>query len=149
MEKRSPWESIFAWVNGDLEPRDQTLLVMDPPPKRHKGREEGDRSAGEQARVHHFWNWQPVAAVALTIALGLLLFAAVEPLSASRVVSTALALFGLGLLGALLFRSFLQKLLGFALMALSASFLLGALAPGGFAFSTALLALGMVAALGL
>ena len=54
MEKRSPWESIFAWVNGDLEPRDQTLLVMDPPPKRHKGREEGDRSAGEQARVHHF-----------------------------------------------------------------------------------------------
>lgn len=69
-------EQFVSWVNGEREPKDQTLFVMEcrlprtvPPPEEHERR--------ERRRLKKFLGWYPLAAGLICLALVGVLLAAV------------------------------------------------------------------------
>jgi len=74
--KRNVWGKFTAWVNGDWEPKDRTLLVMEcrmpkemPLPEEHEKR--------ERRRLQKFLGWYPLAAGLICLAMVGILLAAV------------------------------------------------------------------------
>ena len=77
-EGRSVREQIVAWVDGEKEPKDQTLFVME---QQHQHwfshPTEAEFQQREKDRLRKFFNWYPFAAAAICLVLGFVLMAAV------------------------------------------------------------------------
>ena len=78
-ERRERWDRLVSWVDGDREPRDQTLFVMERRPPRRVRPTEEEHEKWERHRLRRFFNIYPVAAALICLALvGVLLAAVVE-----------------------------------------------------------------------
>ena len=77
-----PWgRRLVSWVDGEREPEDRTLFVMEKSAHRRllqpPSEEEFERQ--EQRRLRQFFNWYPAAAVLICLALtGILLLTVTE-----------------------------------------------------------------------
>ena len=67
----------MEWVDGDREPKDQTLFVMEQRPPRHVQRSDAEFATQDKHRLHRFRRWYPVCAVLICLALMGILMAAV------------------------------------------------------------------------
>ena len=67
----------MEWVDGDREPKDQTLFVMEQRPPRHVQRSVAEFATQDKHRLHRFRRWYPVCAVLICLALMGILMAAV------------------------------------------------------------------------
>ena len=73
-DKESLTERITAWVDGEREPKDQTLFVMEQRPPRHVRPSEEEFQRREEDRLRKFFNWYPIAAAVICVLmLGILL----------------------------------------------------------------------------
>ena len=77
MEKENWRQKLTAWVDGEREPKDQTLFVMEQRPPRRARPSEEEHERREKHRLHRFFNWYPVAAGVLCLALVAIMMAAV------------------------------------------------------------------------
>nr|WP_326189389.1 hydrogen gas-evolving membrane-bound hydrogenase subunit E [uncultured Oscillibacter sp.] len=75
--KQSWWLRLVEWVDGDREPKDQTLFVMEQRPPRHAQRSDAEFATQDKHRLHRFRRWYPVCAVLICLALMGILMAAV------------------------------------------------------------------------
>ena len=75
--KQSWWLRLVEWVDGDREPKDQTLFVMEQRPPRHVQRSDAEFATQDKHRLHRFRRWYPVCAVLICLALMGILMAAV------------------------------------------------------------------------
>ena len=78
-EEREPLgRRITAWVDGEREPKDQTLFVME---QQHQFRfprsTEEEFQRREKDRLQKFFNWYPIAAGIICVVMGLVLLTAV------------------------------------------------------------------------
>ena len=78
-EERDPLgRRITAWVDGEREPKDQTLFVME---QQHQFRfprsTEEEFQRREKDRLQKFFNWYPIAAGIICVVMGLVLLTAV------------------------------------------------------------------------
>ncbi len=68
--EKQDWRTrLVSWVDGDREPKDQSLFVME---QRHRRRflpTEEEHERREKTRLHRFFNWYPVAAVFIALTL--------------------------------------------------------------------------------
>lgn len=144
-EKHPNWARFTAWVDGEREPRDQTLYIMEHRPPRRARPSEAEQEDRARARMREFFNWQPTAAVVLSFGLTMTLLLGVEPLLDHDGEILLVMLFGMGLFTALLCRNLGKKLVGFDGCALSGCALLTLLSPQGW--QSALCVLGLLAAL--
>lgn len=129
--KHQTWARFAAWVDGEWEPKDQTLYVMELRRSRRVRPSEAEHEKREWAKLSCFFNWHPFAAAVLSVYLTLALCSAAEELMLRGEMTILLLLFGLGLFLCLLSRSLPKKLIGLDLMGLSACVLLALMAPGG------------------
>lgn len=60
---------LTAWVDGEREPKDQTLFVMEQHPPRHVRQSEEEFQRREEDRLRKFFNWYPIAAAVICAAL--------------------------------------------------------------------------------
>lgn len=73
---KTSWQKLTAWVDGDREPKDRNLFVMERrPPRPKQPPEEHERR--ERRRLHWFLGWYPGAAVGICVVLVGILLAAV------------------------------------------------------------------------
>ena len=70
-------QRLVSWVDGDREPKDQTLFVMEQRPHRDLRPSEEEFERREKDRLRKFFNWYPIAAAVICAALGLILLATV------------------------------------------------------------------------
>lgn len=70
-------QRLVSWVDGDREPKDQTLFVMEQRPRRDFRPSEEEFERREKDRLRKFFNWYPIAAAVICAALGLILLATV------------------------------------------------------------------------
>ena len=70
-------EKLTAWVDGDREPKDQSLFVMEQRPPRSFRPSDEEHERREKHRLHRFFNWYPLAAGALCLVLVGIMMAAV------------------------------------------------------------------------
>ena len=70
-------EKLSAWVDGDREPKDQSLFVMEQRPPRSFRPSDEEHERREKHRLHRFFNWYPLAAGALCLVLVGIMMAAV------------------------------------------------------------------------
>ena len=68
-DKESLTERITAWVDGEREPKDQTLFVMEQRPPRHVRPSEEEFQRREEDRLRKFFNWYPIAAAVICAVL--------------------------------------------------------------------------------
>ena len=68
---------FISWVDGDREPKDRTLFVMEQRPHRDFRPSEEEFERREKARLKKFFNWYPTAAAAICVALVMILLATV------------------------------------------------------------------------
>ncbi|MDD2956776.1 MAG: hypothetical protein PHD67_10785, partial [Oscillospiraceae bacterium] len=75
-EKGTWRQKLLSWVDGEREPKDQTLFVMERRPPRlvHPSEEEQERR--ERYHLRRFFNWYPFAAVAICLLLTAVLLTA-------------------------------------------------------------------------
>ena len=76
-EKHDRLRRLVSWVDGDREPKDQTLFVMEQRPHRDFRPSEEEFERREKARLKKFFNWYPTAAAAICVALVMILLATV------------------------------------------------------------------------
>ena len=76
-EKHDRLRRLVSWVDGDREPKDQTLFVMEQRPRRDFRPSEEEFERREKDRLRKFFNWYPIAAAVICAALGLILLATV------------------------------------------------------------------------
>ena len=76
-EKHDRLQRLVSWVDGDREPKDQTLFVMEQRPHRDFRPSEEEFERREKARLKKFFNWYPTAAAAICVALVMILLATV------------------------------------------------------------------------
>jgi len=78
--KKQSWrERLVSWVDGDREPKDQTLFVMERRSPRFSRPSDEDRENWQRHHLKKFFNWYPIAAVAICVTLiGVLMAAALE-----------------------------------------------------------------------
>lgn len=77
--KQNLRERLVSWVDGDREPKDQTLFVMERRPPRYARPTEEEHEKWDRYRLRRFFNWYPVAAVLICLALiGVLMAAVLE-----------------------------------------------------------------------
>lgn len=77
--KQNLRERLVSWVDGDREPKDRTLFVMERRPPRHARPTEEEHEKWERHRLRRFFNWYPAAAALICLALvGVLLAAVLE-----------------------------------------------------------------------
>ena len=76
-EKHDRLQRLVSWVDGDREPKDQTLFVMEQRPHRDFRPSEEEFELREKARLKKFFNWYPTAAAAICVALVMILLATV------------------------------------------------------------------------
>ena len=69
MEKGNWRQKLTAWVDGEHEPKDQTLFVMEQRPPRYARPSDEEHERREKHRLHRFFNWYPIAAAVLCLAL--------------------------------------------------------------------------------
>lgn len=60
---------LTAWVDGEREPKDQTLFVMEQHPPRHVRQSEEEFQRREEDRLRKFFNWYPIAAAVICVVL--------------------------------------------------------------------------------
>ena len=60
---------LTAWVDGEREPKDQTLFVMEQHPPRHVRQSEEEFQRWEEDRLRKFFNWYPIAAAVICAVL--------------------------------------------------------------------------------
>ena len=70
-------QRLVSWVDGDREPKDQTLFVMEQRPRRDFRPSEEEFERREKDRLRKFFNWYPIAAAVICAVLGLILLATV------------------------------------------------------------------------
>ena len=75
--KQSWWLRLVEWEDGDREPKDQTLFVMEQCPPRHVQRSDAEFATQDKHRLHRFRRWYPVCAVLICLVLMGILMAAV------------------------------------------------------------------------
>ena len=75
-EKQNWRQKLVSWVNGDREPKDRTLFVMERRPPRFSAPTEEELEKRERRHLKKFFNWYPVAATAICILLVAVLMAA-------------------------------------------------------------------------
>ena len=68
-------KQFISWVDGDREPKDRTLFVMEQRPHREFRPSEEEFERREKDRLRKFFNWYPIAAAVICVALGIILFA--------------------------------------------------------------------------
>ena len=68
---------FISWVDGDREPKDRTLFVMEQRPHRDFRPSEEEFERREKDRLRKFFNWYPIAAAVICVALGIILFTTV------------------------------------------------------------------------
>ena len=76
-EKHDRLRRLVSWVDGDREPKDQTLFVMEQRPHRDLRPSEEEFERREKDRLRKFFNWYPIAAAVICVALGVILLATV------------------------------------------------------------------------
>ena len=76
-EKHDRLRQLVSWVDGDREPKDQTLFVMEQRPHRDFRPSEEEFERREKDRLRKFFNWYPIAAAVISAVLGLILLATV------------------------------------------------------------------------
>ena len=76
-EKHDRLQRLVSWVDGDREPKDQTLFVMEQRPHRDFRPSEEELERRETARLKTLCNWYPTAAAAICVALVMILLATV------------------------------------------------------------------------
>ena len=141
----SRWTRFTAWVDGEREPRDQTLYIMEQRPPRRTRPSEAEQEDRARARMREFFNWQPAAAAVLSLCMTIMLMlVAGRQIWELRRVIFLLILFGLWLFMALLCRNLGKKLMGFDGCALSACALWALLSPQGWRPALCVLALLLV-----
>ena len=84
-------KQFISWVDGDREPKDRTLFVMEQRPHREFRPSEEEFERREKDRLRKFFNWYPIAAAVICMALGIILFTTVMNLSLIHISSGALA----------------------------------------------------------
>ena len=57
MEKENWRQKLTAWVDGEREPKDQTLFVMEQRPPRDTRPSDEEHERREKHRLHRFFNW--------------------------------------------------------------------------------------------
>ena len=77
MEKENWRRKLAAWVDGEREPRDRSLFVMEQRPRRPVRPSDEEHERREKHRLHRFFNWYPLAAGALCLVLAAIMMAAV------------------------------------------------------------------------
>lgn len=77
---------LVSWVDGDRETHDRTLFVMEQRPPRYVPPTDEEHEKREQRRLHHFFNWYPLAALILCGILTAILMAAVLKMPEDGVV---------------------------------------------------------------
>jgi len=70
-------ERLRVWVDGEREPRDRTLFVMESPQRTSSLPTPEEHEVRERHRLRKFLNWYPAAAVIICAALVAVLLAAV------------------------------------------------------------------------
>ena len=70
-------KQFISWVDGDREPKDRTLFVMEQRPHREFRPSEEEFERREKDRLRKFFNWYPIAAAVICVALGIILFTTV------------------------------------------------------------------------
>lgn len=68
-ERESFTRRLTAWVDGEREPKDQTLFVMEQHPPRHVRQSEEEFQRREEDRLRKFFNWYPIAAAVICAVL--------------------------------------------------------------------------------
>lgn len=68
-ERESFTRRLTAWVDGEREPKDQTLFVMEQHPPRHVRQSEEEFQRREEDRLRKFFNWYPIAAAVICVVL--------------------------------------------------------------------------------
>ncbi len=76
-EKQSRRDRLAAWVDGEREPKDQSLFVMERRPPRDFRPSDEEFERLERHRLRRFFNWYPVAAAGIGVLLVAILLAAV------------------------------------------------------------------------
>lgn len=75
--EKSTWkERLLSWVDGEREPKDQTLFVMERRPPRFTRPSDEEHERRERRHLNEFFNWYPFAASAICIILVAVLMAA-------------------------------------------------------------------------
>ena len=82
MEKENWRQKLTTWVDGEREPKDQTLFVMEQRPPRDTRPSDEEHERREKHRLHRFFNWYPAAAGVLCLALVAIMMAAVVTMPA-------------------------------------------------------------------
>ena len=60
--KQENWrQKLTSWVDGEREPKDQTLFVMEQRSPRHVRPSDEEHERREKHRLHRFFNWYPIA----------------------------------------------------------------------------------------
>lgn len=76
-EKKTLRERLTVWVDGDREPEDRTLFVMEKRRARRPVPSDAEHERKERRRLHSFLGWYPAAAVLVCLSLVGILLAAV------------------------------------------------------------------------
>ena len=73
--KKGDWKGrLTAWVDGDREPKDRTLFVMETRARRSRLPTVEEHERREKHRLRKFFNWYPIAAVVIcAVMAGILL----------------------------------------------------------------------------
>ncbi len=78
IDETSGWLQRFAaWVDGDREPPDRTLLVMERRPHRDFRPTEEEFERREKDRLRKFFNWYPIAATVICVVMAAILLTTV------------------------------------------------------------------------
>lgn len=75
--KGSLTRRLAAWVDGEREPKDQTLFVMEQRPPRRVRQTEEEFERREKDRLRKFFNWYPAAAAVICAVMVAVLLLAV------------------------------------------------------------------------
>lgn len=78
-EHQSRWQRLVSWVDGDREPKDQSLFVMERRPPRDFRPSEEEHDRQERRRLNWFFRGYPAVAILIAAVLvGVLLAAVLE-----------------------------------------------------------------------
>ena len=77
-ENKQGWsQRLISWVDGEREPKDRSLCVMERHPHRFSRPTDQEFETRERRRLKNFFNWYPIAAAGICIALVAIMLLAV------------------------------------------------------------------------
>ena len=77
-ENKQNWsQRLISWVDGEREPKDRSLFVMERHPHRFSRPTDQEFETRERRRLKNFFNWYPIAAVGICVALVAIMLLAV------------------------------------------------------------------------